>query len=332
MRKDAKIYIAGHLGLAGSAILRCLEKKGCHNLVCRTHNELDLTRQAAVEAFFEEERPDFVFLAAAKVGGILANSTLPADFIYENLAIQVHVLHAAWKTQVKRLLFLGSSCIYPRLARQPLEENLLLTGELEKTNEPYAIAKIAGIKMCESYNRQYGTRFLSVMPTNLYGPNDNFDPESSHVLPALIRRFHEAKECGAKTVTVWGTGNPRREFLHGDDMAEAVCFLMNLPDSVLNGEFFRTSLPSFVNIGTGTDITVGEMASLIGKIVGFRGEIRFDNTKPDGTPRKLLDVSRMKRLGWEAKIGLQEGIEQTYRWFLENQGKDSDLLEGGGLR
>ena len=328
MRKDSKIYVAGHRGLAGSAILRCLEKKGCRNLVCRNHSELDLTRQAAVEAFFEEERPDFVFLAAAKVGGILANSTLPAEFIYENLAIQTHVLHAAWKSRVKRLLFLGSSCIYPRLAPQPIEESHLLTGELEATNELYAVAKIAGIKMCQSYNRQYGTRFLSVMPTNLYGPNDNFDLESSHVLPALIRRFHEAKESGADTVTVWGTGNPRREFLHGDDMAEAACFLMDLSDDVLDGEFFRSPLPSFINIGTGTDIAIGELAALIAEIVGFRGEIRFDDTKPDGTPRKLLDVSRLRRLGWEAKIGLREGIERTYRWFLENRRANGGPREG----
>jgi len=332
MEQDAKIYVAGHRGLAGSAILRCLGKKGYRNLVRRTRRELDLTRQAAVEAFFKEEKPDFVFLAAAKVGGILANSTRPAEFIYENLAIQTNVIHGAWKAGVRRLLFLGSSCIYPRLAAQPMKENDLLTGELERTNEPYAVAKIAGIKMCESFNRQYGARFFSVMPTNLYGPNDNFDPESAHVLPALIRRFQEAKENGADSVTVWGTGTPRREFLHGDDLADACCFLMNLPDPVLDREFFQYPLPPFVNLGTGSDISIGELAGLIRNITGFRGNIHFDETKPDGTPRKLLDLSRMKRLGWEAKIGLKEGIESACRWFLENRGPAGTSPERGKVR
>lgn len=328
MERDAKIYVAGHRGLAGSAIRRCLEKQGYGNLVLKTREELDLTRQAAVEAFFEEEQPRFVFLAAAKVGGILANSTRPAEFIYENLAIETNVIRSAWETGVERLLFLGSSCVYPRSAPQPLREEALLTGELERTNEPYAVAKIAGMKMCESFSRQHGARFFSVMPTNLYGPNDNFDLESAHVLPALIRRFQEAKEAGADSVTIWGTGTPRREFLHGDDMARACFFLMNLPDRVLDGEFFRYPRPPFVNIGTGSDISIGDLANLIRDVTGFGGEIRFDPTKPDGTPRKLLDVSRVKRLGWEAEIGLREGIESTCRWFAETRGKREGTAPG----
>ena len=328
MERDAKIYVAGHRGLAGSAIRRCLEKQGYGNLVLKTREELDLTRQAAVEAFFEEERPMYVFLAAAKVGGILANSTCPAEFIYENLAIETNVIRSAWEKGVERLLFLGSSCVYPRSAPQPLREEALLTGELERTNEPYAVAKIGGIKMCESFSRQHGARFFSVMPTNLYGPNDNFDLKSAHVLPALIRRFQEAKEAGADSVTIWGTGTPRREFLHSDDMARACCFLMNLPDRVLDGEFFRYPRPPFVNIGTGSDISIGDLANLIRDVTGFGGEIRFDPTKPDGTPRKLLDVSRVKRLGWEAGIGLREGIESTCRWFAETRGKREGTAPG----
>ena len=307
MEKDAKIYVAGHRGLVGSAIVRQLRNQGYENLLLRTRVELDLTSQLEVRGFFRSETPDYVFLAAAKVGGIHANDTYPADFIVDNLAIELNVIRAAYKNGVKRLLFLGSSCIYPKQAPQPLREEYLLTGPLEPTNEPYAVAKIAGIKMCESYNRQYGSEFVSVMPTNLYGPNDNFDLENSHVLPALIRKFHEAKERVDDKVVVWGTGSPRREFLYVDDMAAACVFVMN-----------RDGYTDMVNIGVGEDVRISDLARLVGEVVGFEGEIVFDPGKPDGTPRKLLDVSRLQALGWSAKTGLREGIEETYRWYLKN--------------
>jgi GDP-L-fucose synthase len=371
--QNAKIYIAGHRGLVGSALLRKLQSEGYTNIITRTHAELDLTRQADVESFFREERPEYVFLAAAKVGGILANNTYPADFIYINLSIQTNVIHAAWKYGVKRLLFLGSSCIYPKFAPQPMKEEYLLTGELEPTNEPYAVAKIAGIKMCQAYNRQYGTNFISVMPTNLYGPNDNFDLLNSHVLPALIRKFHLAKLLangdfehirqdfmtygnreiiinGRKIsinentpeedilrvlahfgitssspnqtnqtnqtneineinqITLWGTGSPRREFLHVDDLADACVFLMTHPR-------INASTHPLINIGTGKDITIKELAETVKEIVGFEGEINWDSSKPDGTPRKLLDVSRLFLLGWQPKISFKEGIKGVYDWY-----------------
>jgi GDP-L-fucose synthase len=318
MDTHAKIYIAGHRGLAGSAIHRRLRSLGYDNFLLRAHGELDLERQDEVETFFDVQRPDYVFLAAARVGGILANNPWPADFIYNNLLIPVSILRAAQQAGVKRLLFLGSSCIYPRQAPQPMKEEYLLTGELEPTNEPYAIAKIAGIKTCESFNRQYDTQFISVMPTNLYGPNDNFDLESSHVLPAMIRKFHEAKTSGADTVTLWGTGKPMREFLHVDDMADACVFVMNLPDDTVAAHFTNYPHPSFVNVGTGVDVTIRELAETIKETVGFTGDITWDTSKPDGTPRKLLDVSRLRDLGWEAKIPLRDGIRLAYRWFLDH--------------
>lgn len=305
MDKHAKIYVAGHRGLVGSAIVRKLQSLGFTNLITRTRSELDLTNQAAVEAFFREEQPEYVFQSAARVGGIHANRTYPADFIYENLAIQNHLIHSSWQYGVKKLLFLGSSCIYPKLAPQPMKEEHLLTGSLEPTNEPYALAKIAGIKMCQAYNRQYGTNFISVMPTNLYGPNDNYDLQNSHVLPALIRKFHEAKVNGHSEVEVWGTGSPRREFLYVDDLADACVYLM---------ETYHES--DFVNIGTGTDVTIKELTELIGKIVGFTGAIRWNTEMPDGTPRKLLDVSKLNALGWTARTPLEEGIRLTYESFL----------------
>ena len=344
MQKNERIFVAGHKGLVGSAIVRKLRSEGYSNLVLRSHQELDLMRQAEVETFLEAEKPEYVFLAAAKVGGILANNTYPAEFIYENLLIETNVIHSSYEAGVKKLLFLGSSCIYPRDCPQPMREEHLLSGKLEPTNEPYAIAKIAGIKMCQAYNRQYGSRFISVMPTNLYGPGDNFDLETSHVLPALIRKFHEAKTSdesratsdkrpndGTKDaaltlkrsapltssersersspgsfVTLWGTGTPRREFLHVDDLADACVFLMNhYEDSEI------------INIGVGKDISISELADLIKDIVGFKGAIRYDRTKPDGTPRKLLDVSKLRALGWQPKISLREGIERTYRWYVE---------------
>ena len=299
-----RVFVAGHRGLVGSAIVGKLREKGYENLLLRTRSELDLTDQAAVRAYFQSERPDHVVLAAAKVGGILANSTYPADFIYQNLAIEVNIIHEAWRAGVKKLLFLGSSCIYPKLAPQPLKEEYLLTSSLEPTNEAYAIAKIAGLKMCEFYNRQYGARFISVMPTNLYGPGDNFDLETSHVLPAMVRKFHEAKERGDRSVTLWGTGRPRREFLYVEDLADACIFLMENYES-----------PEFVNVGTGTDITIAGLAELVRHTVGFEGDVLWDDTKPDGTPRKLLDVSRMKELGWSAAIALEEGLRRTYDWY-----------------
>ncbi|HBI22815.1 MAG TPA: GDP-fucose synthetase, partial [Nitrospiraceae bacterium] len=304
MEKESKIYVAGHRGLVGSAILHNLQAEGYNNLVIRTHRELDLCNQEEVRAFFEKERPEYIFLAAAKVGGILANSTYPADFIYNNIAIQIYAIHNAYLYGVKKLLFLGSSCIYPKFAPQPMKEEYLLTGILEPTNEPYAIAKISGIKMCQAYNRQYGTNFISVMPTNLYGPGDNFDLETSHVLSALIRKFHEAKLSG-QPVTVWGTGTPRREFLYVNDLAEACIFLMNCYD----GE-------DIINIGTGLDISIKELAGFISEVIGYRGEIIFDTGKPDGMQRKLLDVTRINSLGWKAKTDLREGIEKTYKWYL----------------
>ena len=307
----SKIYIAGHRGMAGSAIKRNLESKGYRNFITRNHSDLDLTNQQAVNNFFETERPEYVFLAAAKVGGIMANSTYPAEFIYENIMIEANVIHAAYTSGVKKLLFLGSSCIYPRLAPQPLKEDYLLKGELEVTNEAYAVAKIAGIRMCKHYNQQYGMNFISVMPTNLYGPNDNYDLKISHVMAALIRKFYEAKINSAPRIIVWGTGAPRREFLHVDDMADACVYLMENYDAPDIGEF--------VNIGVGEDLTIRELAELIGDIVGYKGEIVYDTTKPDGTPQKLLDVSRLCRLGWKARISLRDGIEQTYEWYVSNR-------------
>lgn len=307
MDQQAKIYVAGHRGLAGSSIVRCLRRRGYTNLVQRTHAELDLTDQAAVEAFFHDERPDYVFLAAAKVGGIHANNSYPAEFIRDNLAIQTNVIHSAWANGVKKLLFLGSSCIYPKFAPQPMPESCLLTGELEPTNEWYAIAKISGIKMCQAYRRQYGFDAISLMPTNLYGPGDNFDLQNSHVLPALLRKFHEAKVRGDKEVVVWGTGTPRREFMHVDDLGAAAVFLMeNYSDEI------------FVNVGVGSDVSIRELAAIVKDVTGFQGRIVQDTSKPDGTPRKLMDVSRLNGLGWHAQVELREGIAQTYAWFVEN--------------
>jgi GDP-L-fucose synthase len=309
MDKEAKIYLAGHRGLVGSALKRKLESKGYTNLIFLTHRELDLTNQKAVNEFFEQERPEYVFLAAAKVGGILANNTYPAEFIYENLMIEANVIHASYKYGVRKLLFLGSSCIYPKLAPQPLKEEYLLTGPLEETNEAYAVAKIAGIRLCKHYNQQYGTNFISVMPTNLYGPNDNFDLETSHVMPALIRKFHEAKVNNDQEVVVWGTGKPFREFMHVDDMADACVYLME--------NFSADQINEFVNIGVGKDITIGELAELIKETVGFKGKIVNDISKPDGTPQKLLDVTKLNSLGWKARISLEEGIKQTYEWYQD---------------
>lgn len=306
MNKDSKIYLAGHRGLVGSAIHRKLKKEGYTNIITKTHKELDLTNQKETQEFFEKEKPEYVFLAAAKVGGIVANDTYPADFIYINQMIQNNVIKASYDNKVKKLLFLGSSCIYPKMAPQPIKEEYLLTGELEKTNEAYAIAKISGLKMTEFFNKQYGTNYISVMPTNLYGPNDNFDLKTSHVLPALIRKIHEAKENNSEFVEIWGTGKPMREFLHVDDLADAVVYLMNN---------YNENKP--INIGTGKDITIKELAELIKDVVGYKGELKFDISKPDGTPRKLLDVSRLHNAGWKHKISLREGIKNTYEWFKE---------------
>lgn len=306
MDKAARIYVAGHRGLVGSAIVRKLEADGYRNLLFRTSAELDLRDQAAVASFFERERPEFVFLAAARVGGIVANNSYPADFIYDNLMIQANVIHSAYRVGVTKLLFLGSTCIYPKMAPQPVKEEYLLTGPLEPTNEPYAVAKIAGITLCRSYNRQHGTRFIAAMPTNLYGPNDNFDLETSHVLPALIRKVHEAKMAGASTVTVWGTGSPRREFIHVDDVADASLFLMA-----------RHEGNDIVNIGSGEEISIRDLALLVKRVVGYEGELVFDTTKPDGTPRKLSDVSRLHFLGWRHRIGLEEGVASVYAWYLD---------------
>jgi GDP-L-fucose synthase len=310
MNPHAKIYVAGHRGLAGSAIVRRLQAVGCDNLLLRTHTELDLTNQAAVDAFFAAERPEYVFLAAAKVGGIQANNLYPAEFIRDNLAIQTNVIHAAWSNGASKLLFLGSSCIYPKFAPQPMPESCLLTGELEPTNEWYAIAKIAGIKMCQAYRKQYGFDAISLMPTNLYGPGDNFNLENSHVLPALLRKFHEAKERGDAEVVMWGTGTPRREFMHVDDLGDAAVFLMQ-----------NYSDEAFVNVGVGEDVTIRELGQLVGEVVGFRGKIVQDLSKPDGTPRKLMDVDRLSALGWKARIALRDGVAETYQWFVEHYAK-----------
>jgi GDP-L-fucose synthase len=311
-----RIFVAGHHGMVGSAILRRLQELGGYQVVARDRSELELTRQAEVEAFFADAGIDEVVIAAAKVGGIHANNTYPAEFIYENLLIECNLVHAAHRAGVQRLLFLGSSCIYPRDARQPMREDALLTGRLESTNEPYAIAKIAGIKLCESYNRQYGRDYRSVMPTNLYGPGDNFHPENSHVIPGLMRRFHEARLAGAPSVMVWGSGRPRREFLHVDDMAAACVHVMQLPREVYAAH--TQPMLSHINVGTGEDCTIRELAQTIAEVVGYRGQIEFDATKPDGTPRKLLDVSRLAALGWRASISLKDGLRGTYAWFLSH--------------
>jgi len=308
MEKIAKIYVAGHRGLVGSAIVRSLRRSGYENLIFRSSNELNLERQERVEAFFDQERPEYVFLAAAKVGGIWANSTFPAEFIYNNLVIEANIVHASHLFGTKKLLFLGSSCIYPKYCPQPMKEEYLLSGYLEPTNEPYAVAKIAGIKMCQAYNRQYGTRFISVMPTNLYGPGDNFDLKTSHVLPALIRKFHEAKVNGRRSVEIWGTGEPRREFLYVDDLADACLFLMDHYEE-----------DDIINVGVGRDLSIREVAELVGEMVGFEGDLRFDPAQPDGTPLKRLDVSRLNALGWKASVPLKEGIKRAYEWYLAQQ-------------
>ncbi len=315
MNKDAKIFIAGHQGMVGSALIRALQQKGYSQLITRSHAELDLTNQQATADFFEQEQPDYVILAAAKVGGILANNRYPADFIVQNLLIQTNVIQNAFVNKVKKLLFLGSSCIYPKLAPQPIQEASLLTGPLEPTNEPYAIAKIAGIKLCQSYNRQFGTNFIAAMPTNLYGPHDNFDLETAHVLPALLRKFHEAKVTKAPSVTLWGSGTPRREFLHVDDLAEACLFLLNRfkPTKAQNEQG-----DIFLNIGSGSDSTIKDLAAMVGECVGFRGKIKWDASKPDGTPRKLLDSSRIQALGWQPQRTLEEGLRQTYAWYCDH--------------
>lgn len=325
MDKQSKIYVAGHRGLVGGAIVRNLQAKGFANIVSRTHAELDLTNQQAVADFFAQEKPDYVFLAAAKVGGIHANNTYPAEFIYDNLAIQNNIIHSAYKNNVKRLMFLGSSCIYPKQAPQPMPENCLLTGPLEPTNRPYALAKIAGIEMCWSYNRQYGTQYLAVMPTNLYGPGDNYHPENSHVIPALIRKFHEAKVNNVSEVVVWGTGTPKREFLYNEDMADACVYLMNLPDGqyqgLLGSNEFATGKfePPLVNIGYGSDITIKELAETVGQVIGYKGNIVFDTTKPDGTMRKLMDVSLLSKMGWKASTSMHKGLAHAYADFLSKQ-------------
>jgi len=308
MKINSRIYVAGHRGLVGSAIYRLLKKRGFENLITRTHSELELMDEVAVQNFFEETKPEFVFLAAAKVGGIHANSTYPADFMRENLIVQTNVIHESWRNGVEKLMFLGSSCIYPKLCPQPISEESLLTGELEPTNEAYALAKIAGIKTCQSYNQQYGTNFISAMPTNLYGINDNFHPENSHVLPALIRKFHEAKLSNAESISIWGTGNPRREFLHSDDLADAVLFLMdNYNDSEI------------VNVGCGEDQTIRVLAETISEVVGYSGSLAFDSSRPDGTPQKILDISKIRVLGWTPEIPLIKGLEQVYQWYTEQE-------------
>jgi GDP-L-fucose synthase len=318
MDKGAKIYVAGHRGLVGSALVKSLQQQGHTNLLLRTHAELDLANQAATAAFFAAEKPDYVFLAAAKVGGIVANNTYPAEFIHENLQIQNNIIHAAYVNRVKRLLFLGSSCIYPKLAPQPMREEYLLTGPLEPTNRPYALAKIAGVEMCWSYNRQYGTRYLAAMPTNLYGPGDNYHPENSHVIPALIRKFHEAKEANAPAVVVWGTGTPKREFMYSEDMAAACLHVMNLPDEkftlLLGSDESKSGKfePPLINIGVGVDVTIKELAEMVQSVLGFKGNITFDTSKPDGTPRKLLDVSILSSIGWSAKTELRDGLSRAY--------------------
>jgi GDP-L-fucose synthase len=318
MKKDSKIYIAGHQGLVGSALLRRLNAKGYNNLVLRTHAELELRNQAAVQAFFAIEKPEYVILAAAKVGGIYANNAYPAEFIEDNLLIQNNVIHNAWKSNVKRLLFLGSSCIYPKAAPQPMKEEYLLTGPLEPTNRPYAVAKIAGIEMCHAYNRQYGTRYLAAMPTNLYGPNDNYDLNNSHVLPALIRKVHEAKHANAKEVVVWGTGTPKREFLYSEDMADACIYLLEQMEDKLVS-LFNDEYPPLVNIGCGEDLTIRELAELVAKVVGYEGKLVFDTSKPDGTMRKVMDVSRINALGWHRTMMLKDGIALSYQDMLRGK-------------
>jgi GDP-L-fucose synthase len=323
MNKDAKIYVAGHRGLVGSALMRQLTAQGYSNVVTRTHAELDLTHQQAVADFFAIEKPEYVILAAAKVGGIHANNTYPAEFIHENLAIQTNVIHQSYVNQVKRLLFLGSSCIYPKDCPQPIKEEYLLTGSLEPTNRPYALAKIAGIEMCWSYNRQYGTQYLAVMPTNLYGPGDNYHPENSHVIPALIRKFHEAKVNNQPSVTIWGTGTPRREFLYSEDMAEACVYVMNLAEDVFKPLLAvdrNDGLPPLLNLGSGTDLSIAELASLVKEVIGYQGEIVFDLAKPVGTMRKLMDSSRLNRLGWRVSIQLNDGLHKAYQDFKYLEG------------
>lgn len=317
MNKQSKIYVAGHRGMVGSAIVRQLNADGYQNIITRTHAELDLTRQTAVDAFFKAEKPDYLFIAAAKVGGIHANNTYPAEFIYQNLMIECNLINAAHQNNIQKLLFLGSSCIYPKLAMQPMQEDALLTGVLEATNEPYAIAKIAGIKLCESFNRQYGRDYRSVMPTNLYGPYDNYHPENSHVIPALLRRFHEAVNQQASEVVIWGSGTPMREFLYVDDMAAASIHVMNLPSDT----YLENTEPmlSHINVGTGVDCTIRELAETVARVTGFKGELVFDASKPDGTPRKLMDVSRLKSLGWQAQTTLEDGLRLAYEWFVANQ-------------
>lgn len=316
MQPDAKIFVAGHRGMVGSALVRKLEAAGYRNLILKRSAELDLRNQAAAAAFFEQEKPDYVFLAAARVGGIIANSIRKAEFIYDNLMIQTNVIHEAWKNSVKRLLFLGSTCIYPKLAPQPIRETDLLASPLEPTNDAYAIAKIAGIAMCRSYNQQYGTHYLSAMPNNLYGPGDNYDLTGSHVLPALLRKVHEAKESGATSVTVWGTGTPLREFMHVDDLADASLFLMGLDEESYRGILTYTDAPALLNVGSGQEISIADLARLVQKVVGYEGELVFDTTKPDGTPRKLADSSRLHALGWKHRIGLEDGVQDAYRWFV----------------
>lgn len=316
MEHGAKIFVAGHRGMVGSAIVRKLEQAGYHNLLLKTSSELDLRNQVAVSAFFEQEQPEYVFLAAARVGGIIANSTRKAEFIYDNLMIQTNVIHEAWKNNLKRLLFLGSTCIYPKFAPQPIRENDLLTSPLEPSNDAYAVAKIAGIVQCRSYNQQYGTRFLAAMPNNLYGPGDNYDLTGSHVLPALLRKLHEAKAAGASEVTVWGTGTPLREFMHVDDLADASLFLMNLSDELYEGLLADTDAPALVNVGSGQEISIAGLAQLVSEVVGYQGAIVFDTSKPDGTPRKLADSSRLHALGWKHRIELQEGVRDAYQWFV----------------
>ncbi len=318
MEKDSRIYIAGHLGLVGSALTRCLKRKGFSNFITRPHKELELKNQAAVRDFFAREKPDYVFLAAARVGGIYANNTYPAEFIHQNIIVQDNVIHQSWKSGVKRLLFLGSSCIYPRDCPQPIKEEYLMSGPLEPTNRPYAVAKIAGIETCWAYNREYNTRFLTVMPTNLYGPGDTYNLESSHVLPALIRKMHEAKERGDEKVTAWGTGSPRREFLYSDDMAEACVHLLSLPDETLEG-FLASGKAPIVNIGCGKDVTIKELVYLVKEIIGFPGKIAWDSGKPDGTPQKLLDVARFASLGWCPQTELSAGIKKAYADFLTHR-------------
>ncbi len=316
MNHNDKIYIAGHSGLVGSAIIRELEAQGFNNLLVRTHKELNLINQSQVKNFFNEEKPDYVILAAGKVGGIYANNTYPADFIYQNMMIEANVMHSAYENNVKRLLFLGSSCIYPRTAKQPMREDALLTDALEPTNEPYALAKITGIKLCESYNRQYKTDFRSIMPTNLYGINDNFHPENSHVIPALMRRFHQAKMNGDENVTIWGTGKVMREFLYVDDMAKASIFILALDTDIYNAN--TKPMLSHINVGTGKDISIREVAETMREVIGYEGNLSYDTSKPEGPPRKLIDVSRLSKMGWNYSVCLKDGLERTYKWYLKN--------------